>query len=188
MNDDRATIHLPDVSQQDQPEQGPDRVPERGPEQVRDDKPTTAALAGSGSAGAERATEPHGSAKTPAQVGTSSRLANGLNSDPNSGPNSGTAEIAHLDEKTAPLFPGDEAGKLNQRWTAIQAGFVDEPRKAVEDADSLVASAMTRLAEMFADERARLEGQWDRGGEVSTEDLRVALRRYRAFFGRLLAI
>jgi hypothetical protein len=92
------------------------------------------------------------------------------------------------DEKTAPLFSIDESGKLSGRWDAIQVGFVDEPRKAVEDADSLVASTMQRLAEMFADERSRLEGQWDRGDDVSTEDLRVALRRYRAFFGRLLAI
>jgi hypothetical protein len=70
----------------------------------------------------------------------------------------------------------------------VLASFVDEPRKAVEDADGLVAAAMKRLAEMFAEERARLEGQWDRGDNVSTEDLRLALRRYRSFFGRLLAI
>jgi hypothetical protein len=47
---------------------------------------------------------------------------------------------------------------------------------------------MKRLAETFAKERAGLESQWDRGEDVSTEDLRVALQRYRAFFGRLLAI
>lgn len=95
---------------------------------------------------------------------------------------------AHDDEKTAPLFSDDEAGKLKSRWDHIQVGFVDEPRKAVENADALVASTMQRLAEMFADERSRLEGQWDRGDDVSTEDLRVALRRYRAFFGRLLQV
>ena len=87
-----------------------------------------------------------------------------------------------------PLFPAQEAGALRQRWDEIQTGFVDEPRRAVEDADGLVAQAMKRLAETFAEERARLEGQWDRGDEVSTEDLRQALQRYRAFFGRLLAI
>jgi hypothetical protein len=58
----------------------------------------------------------------------------------------------------------------------------------VQEADGLVAAAMRRLAEMFAKERAGLEGQWDRGDDVSTEDLRLALRRYRSFFGRLLAI
>ncbi|MBT0670394.1 hypothetical protein HT136_18665 [Novosphingobium profundi] len=91
-------------------------------------------------------------------------------------------------EDDAPLFPGKEAQALRSRWEGVQAGFVDEPRRAVEDADALVASAMKRLAESFASERATLEGQWDRDGEASTEDLRQALKRYRAFFGRLLAV
>ena len=92
------------------------------------------------------------------------------------------------EEQVAPLFPGGEAAELHERWDAIQVGFVDEPRQAVEQADALVAGAMKRLAEIFAEERARLEGQWDRGDSVSTEDLRVALRRYRSFFGRVLAV
>jgi hypothetical protein len=87
-----------------------------------------------------------------------------------------------------PLFPAGEAGDLRGRWNEIQTGFVDEPRRAVEQADGLVAEAMKRLAETFADERATLEGQWDRGDDVSTENLRLALQRYRSFFGRLLAI
>ncbi|MHB8528420.1 MAG: hypothetical protein ACYC8V_02780 [Caulobacteraceae bacterium] len=91
-------------------------------------------------------------------------------------------------EPAAPLLPGEETGKLRARWDQVQTGFVDEPRKAVEEADSLVAGAMARLAEVFAAERSRLEGQWDRGGDVSTEDLRQALRRYRSFFARLLSI
>jgi hypothetical protein len=70
----------------------------------------------------------------------------------------------------------------------VQVSFVDEPRQAVQQADTLVASAMKRLAEIFAEERAKLDGQWDRGDDVSTEDLRLALRRYRSFFGRLLSI
>ena len=87
-----------------------------------------------------------------------------------------------------PLFAPDEAQGLRGRWDAIQTSFVDEPRQAVEKADSLVAAAMKRLAEIFAEERAGLEGQWDRGDDVSTEDLRLALQRYRSFFGRLLSI
>jgi hypothetical protein len=98
------------------------------------------------------------------------------------------ADVSDPEGKTTPLFSSNEASELRGRWDAIQAGFVDEPRKAVEDADRLVASAMQRLAEVFADERAKLEGQWDRGDNVSTEDLRLALRRYRSFFGRLLSI
>ena len=92
------------------------------------------------------------------------------------------------DEPAAPLFSPDEAKEFRVRWDTIQGGFVDEPRRAVEQADSLVAGAMKRLAEIFADERAKLEGQWDRKESVSTEDLRLALRRYRSFFGRLLSI
>jgi hypothetical protein len=92
------------------------------------------------------------------------------------------------DEQSAPLFPGGEATELRSRWDAIQVGFVDEPRHAVEQADALVAGAMKRMAEIFAEERARLEGQWDRGDSVSTEDLRLALRRYRSFFGRVLSV
>ena len=87
-----------------------------------------------------------------------------------------------------PLFPIAELDGLRTRWHAIQTGFVDEPRKAVQEADGLVASAMKRLAEVFAQERSGLEQQWDRGDSVSTEDLRVALQRYRAFFERLLAV
>jgi hypothetical protein len=92
------------------------------------------------------------------------------------------------DEQAAPLLSENQANDLRTRWDGIQAGFVDEPRKAVQAADNLVAEAMKRLAETFADERAKLEGQWDRGDDVSTEDLRLALRRYRSFFQRLLKV
>ena len=90
--------------------------------------------------------------------------------------------------EATPLLPGEESRQLQSRWDGIQASFVDEPRKAVEEADNLVANAMKRMAEVFANERGRLEGQWDRGDDVSTEDLRLALRRYRTFFARLLAV
>jgi hypothetical protein len=100
----------------------------------------------------------------------------------------GTATALATDEQATPLFSPEEAKEFRARWDTIQGGFVDEPRRAVEQADSRVAGAMKRLAEMFADERAKLEGQWDRGDSVSTEDLRVALRRYRSFFGRLLSV
>jgi hypothetical protein len=86
------------------------------------------------------------------------------------------------------LLPADESQTFRSRWDSIQTGFVDEPRKSVEQADSLVADVMKRLAEVFAEERAKLEGQWSRGDDVSTEDLRIALRRYRSFFDRLLSM
>ena len=88
----------------------------------------------------------------------------------------------------SPLFPAGEATSFRARWSEAQTGFVDEPRHAVEQADSLVAEMMQRLAKVFADERSKLEVQWSRGDDISTEDLRVALRRYRSFFDRLLSV
>jgi hypothetical protein len=85
------------------------------------------------------------------------------------------------------LLPRDANAEFQSRWETIQTGFVDEPRRTVEEADELVAQVMKRLAEGFAAERERLEQQWGRGEDVSTEDLRIALQRYRGFFQRLLA-
>jgi hypothetical protein len=91
-------------------------------------------------------------------------------------------------DDATPLLSSGEAEDFHARWDAVQVSFVDEPRRAVQEADGLVAGAMKRLAEIFADERARLDQQWDRGGDVSTEELRIALQRYRSFFGRLLSV
>jgi hypothetical protein len=87
-----------------------------------------------------------------------------------------------------PLLPQSDAGDFRTRWANIQTSFVDEPRRAVEQADGLVAEAIKHLAETFANERCNLEAQWDRGDSVSTEDLRQALQRYRSFFTRLLSV
>jgi len=112
-------------------------------------------------------------------------------------PASSTAEVkdathheAHPRESDgmAALFPDDELERLKSHWMAIQTEFVDEPRRSVEEADGLVASTIKRLAESFAEARTGLERQWARGGDVSTEELRVMLRRYRSFFDRLLAV
>jgi hypothetical protein len=100
----------------------------------------------------------------------------------------GAATAPAMERETGPLFASSEASELRRRWDAIQVGFVDEPRKAVEEADTLVAGTMKRLAEIFAEERNKLENQWDKGENVSTEDLRLALRRYRSFFSRLLSV
>jgi len=93
-----------------------------------------------------------------------------------------------MEEQTGPLLPSDFTGELRSRWDKIQAGFVDEPRTAVQHADELVAQAMKQIAESFSAERTKLEQQWDRGDDVNTEDLRQALRKYRAFFQRLLSV
>src|SRR5215203_2168332 len=92
------------------------------------------------------------------------------------------------DTRQVDLFPGDELLGYRTRWDAIQTGFVDQPRAAVEQADALVSQVMTRLSEVFGRERSTLEGQWTKGDDVSTEDLRIALTRYRSFFHRLLSM
>jgi len=98
------------------------------------------------------------------------------------------SEDAVESKQRAPLFPDAELGDFRHRWQNVQAGFVDDPRTAVRQADELVASVMKRLADVFADERSKLEHDWDKGGDVSTEDLRQALQRYRSFFDRLLSV
>jgi hypothetical protein len=91
------------------------------------------------------------------------------------------------DTSRTTLFPPDESSSLKARWSDIQAAFVDEPREAVKRADALVNDVTRRVSEVFTEEREALEKQWDRGDQVTTEDLRVTLQRYRAFFDHLLS-
>ena len=86
-----------------------------------------------------------------------------------------------------PLLADEDASGFRSRWNEIQVRFVDEPRGSVQKADGLVVEMTERLARMFSEERTRLESQWERGDDVSTEDLRIALQRYRSFFERLLS-
>ncbi len=88
----------------------------------------------------------------------------------------------------AQLFAAADAQDLRSRWERIQGSFVDEPRKAVQEGDALVDETVKRLSTLFSQERDRLEDAWDRKDNVSTEDLRIALRRYRSFFDRMLAL
>jgi len=99
-----------------------------------------------------------------------------------------TLDRAAAVSKPMPLFSESEMGDFRSQWNKVQTAFVDEPRRTVEEADKLVAAVMQRLAEGFANERSGLEKQWDRGDNVSTEDLRLALQRYRSFFDRLLKL
>ena len=96
-----------------------------------------------------------------------------------------------MDRRSSPhanggLIGGQEMERYSAQWVSIQAAFVDEPKKAVEEADKLVEEVIQNLSKMFADERHKLKGQWSRGDSASTEDLRVALHRYRQFFQNLL--
>jgi hypothetical protein len=101
------------------------------------------------------------------------------------------AEVTQPDvepsSETSLFADGDLAG-LRARWDSVQAGFVDDPRDCVHEADALVSDVVGQLTTGFTRARSRLEDQWGRGEEASTEDLRVTLKRYREFFERLLAV
>jgi hypothetical protein len=131
---------------------------------ARDSRPTTEQIA---SAGATSIDAPAAPSPEPERVATD--------------------DLGKEAEPQAQLLEADELQGVILRWKEIQAQFVDEPRSAVQDADALVADLMQRLARTFAAERAQLESRWASGEDVSTEDLRQGLRRYRSFFERLLA-
>ena len=118
---------------------------------------------------------------------TTADIASGTNDSGEQAPRAAEA-VADEEDEHRPLLEEEATVEVRSRWEKIQGGFVDEPRRAVEEADTLVAELMQQLADSFAEERKGLEGQWDRGDEVSTEDLRIALQRYRSFFDRLLSV
>jgi hypothetical protein len=136
---------------------------------------STEQIAAAGAEREDRATSSQDPLQAPAEQSVPARQA-APGSDPGAG-----------DQPRAQLLEDNELQNLLVQWKDIQAEFVDEPRKAVQAADALVAELMQRLAQMFASERAQLESRWAGGEDVSTEDLRRGLRRYRSFFERLLA-
>jgi len=101
---------------------------------------------------------------------------------------SGTETGMSTDQsRTNSLFADDTSG-FRSRWDDVQAAFVDDPKECVQKADTLVAEVVEQLTYGFSEARSRLEAQWSRGEEASTEDLRLALKRYREFFQRLLSV
>lgn len=90
------------------------------------------------------------------------------------------------DDDRAALIANADSTRFRDRWHDVQAAFVDDPRRAVHDADVLVAELMQTLSATFADRKQALDGQWQQGDEAQTEDLRLALRGYRSFFDQLL--
>lgn len=153
---------------------GPDRVPAR-----------QQAAAGSGAQADDRSTD-SGTAPSTGDVAAAPapETESEMSDHDRASPAEGSA--GPDDAEASPLFEEAQRQQFESAWETIQTGFVDEPRRAVERADTLVADLMQRLAASFAQERGQLEAQWDRGDDVSTEDLRIALQRYRSFFGRLL--
>ncbi|MGZ6671820.1 MAG: hypothetical protein ACXVFM_05665 [Solirubrobacteraceae bacterium] len=122
-----------------------------------------------------------------APAGHSSQATADKPTEPQVAATQGDADHAGGIDEAGSLLPDGEESDFQHRWEEIQTRFVDDPRQAVEDADALVAGVMQRIAEGFAQARDGLEGQWSRGEDVGTEELRVALQRYRAFFRRLLS-
>lgn len=146
-------------------------------------------------------TEPAASAD-PSTASAETSLPSSAPEDPSAGgsPTNGAAAVPaeevsaeHLstERESSPeelLFADDELADMRTRWAAVQAGFVDDPKECVHKADGLVSDLVEQLTSGFAGARSRLEEQWARGEEASTEDLRVALMHYREFFERLLAV
>ena len=111
-----------------------------------------------------------------------------MKSDVRATPEEPTAtETTEATERTW-LFSDKDAEGYRSRWLEVQARFVDAPRESVEAADKLVADVIRQLTTVFADQQKQLESELQRSGKLSTEDLRLALRRYRTFFDRLLSI
>jgi hypothetical protein len=102
------------------------------------------------------------------------------------GPAPNSDEATPHPELGTPYLAHHASTQAHERWLQVQAAFVDDPRRSVAEAHQLVSELMQRIASAFADERAELERQWSSGQQVSTEDLRICLQRYRAFFSRLL--
>lgn len=96
--------------------------------------------------------------------------------------------VEPVEDDNTLLFADEHRSGLHSRWNDVQAAFVDDPKECVQKADNLVAEVVEELTASFADTRSRLEAQWSRGEQASTEDLRVALTRYRDFFHRLLSV
>ena len=85
----------------------------------------------------------------------------------------------------ATLFEADAAQGFRDRWRDVQLRFVDDPRAAAGEAQSLVEEAIRALSEALAAQKEKLGG-WQGAGEADTEQLRVAVRQYRDFLDRVL--
>lgn len=103
-------------------------------------------------------------------------------------PQEDTQELQEPNRERTAMFEEKETADFRSRWQQIQTDFIDDPRRCVQRADELVSETTKRLAQIFSDERQRLEQSWDQGDNVSTEDLRLAFQRYRSFFDRLLSV
>jgi hypothetical protein len=92
------------------------------------------------------------------------------------------------DVRAEEFFPPERRAQLKGTWVDIQSAFIDEPKRAVQNADGLVTEILGAVSQRFESARHSLEAEWNRGEQASTEALRIALQRYRALFDRLLSL
>ncbi|MCZ8381495.1 hypothetical protein O6P37_21725 [Mycobacterium sp. CPCC 205372] len=128
-----------------------------------------------------------GGAGAPVQPGTVTSTGHPGMAQPSSEHDRPQADSTDADSELS-LFGETEMSGFRARWNDVQAGFVDDPKQCVQTADALVSEVVDQLTSGFTEARARMEAQWARGEDASTEDLRVALKRYREFFQRLLSV
>ncbi|AWK72493.1 hypothetical protein CBI38_13810 [Rhodococcus oxybenzonivorans] len=184
----------------------PDQQPESASTTGRVESPTTAPGT-SGEGTSPRAETTESSTETPGPAAASTHRSTDPSSSPVEDQRSTDASRSPVEDQRSTDEPGrqpsveetesasdqtlfgeDELSVLRSRWDEVQAGFVDDPRECVQKADGLVSDVVDRITTGFSESRSRLEEQWARGEEGSTEDLRLALKRYREFFQRLLAL
>jgi hypothetical protein len=140
---------------------------------------------------AATATDTPRSQGEPQTMDTESSAARTELSDMENGPSTAQTEAPTAESEPPadePLFADGTLSGLRSRWDDVQAAFVDDPKECVQQADALVAQVVEQLTAGFSEARSRLEEQWARGEKASTEDLRLALKRYREFFQRLLSV
>ncbi|MEV0681590.1 hypothetical protein AB0I60_34220 [Actinosynnema sp. NPDC050436] len=158
------------------------------PDALGDDAPRTDDVPAHGGVGDDVAVDRDAAYDEQADFGREPAGDTGFDRDPEVVPAAepATGQSSRSDDE--PLFGDAEADDLQTRWRALQTDFVDDPQDAVQRADELVAQVIGSLANTFAEHRRSLEEQWKQEGHADTEELRVALRRYRTFFDRLLSV
>ncbi len=171
----------PEQSAAPAPQQAPPAPPaDPAPEQSTAPQQAPPAPPAEDDLGATRETPAHEQHEQQAQADTNAETS------PDAEADTGTEADTETDPDRPRIISQDGAIAFRRRWEDIELSFVDEPRDSVRHADELVEGVVREITEVFGRERQHLEGQWDRGDQVSTEDLRIALQRYRAFFERLL--
>jgi hypothetical protein len=89
---------------------------------------------------------------------------------------------------TINLFPNEGKQALRSRLEALKVGFVDDPQRSAEQAESLVSEAIDELIKQLSSRREKLTKDWREDRQISTEDFRLAFQGYRALFERVLSL